>query len=141
MVAVLQDNFSVAAISEEMVSWLEGWVVKQLTSELGIQLLQEKATSEPFAEVFSAIDATFDMRTGSTMVRPNKPVVDKLREMVAWDEGEMVRWEFDRVERLADLVSYIAYFLDSRMTRQARWKMIGQLASQPKVPEGIWFMR
>lgn len=82
MVAVLQDDFTVAAISEEVAGRLEDWVVEKLTGELGIKLSQKEATSQPFYKVFSAIGATFDLRLRSLMVRPNDPVIQKLGEMV-----------------------------------------------------------
>lgn len=67
---------------------------------------------------------------GVTMVQPNKPVIGKLRDILeAWEKNEVVRLEFERVERLAGLVSYTAAFLDSRRARKARWKMIWQLAA------------
>lgn len=53
----------------------------------------------------------------------------------------MVRWRFEKVERLAGLVSDIVAFLDSRKGRQARWRMMGQLSVQPGVPAGVRFMR
>lgn len=75
-------------------------VVKKLTGELEITLLEKMAASEPFAEISSAIGATFDQRSGSTMVRTNKPVIEELRAMVpAWSMDKMVRWEFEKVER------------------------------------------
>lgn len=51
-----------------------------------------------------------------------------------WGIEEMLRWDFDKVEGLAGLVSYIATFLDSRKARQGRWKVMGQLTVQPGVP-------
>lgn len=54
---------------------------------------------------------------------------------------EAVCWEFDDVERLAGLVSYIVTFSDSRKARQARWRRMAQLAVQPGVAAGISFMR
>lgn len=141
IVAVLQDDFRVAAISEKVAHWLEEGVLGKLTSELCIKLSQKKSASEPFAEVFSAIGATFETRDGSIMVRPKKPVVEKVREMVsAWGMDEMVPWDFDKVERLAGLVFYIVEFLDSRKAIKARWRIMGQLAAQPGVPVGIRFM-
>lgn len=84
-------------------------------------------------EVFSAIGATLDLRAGSTMVRPNTPIVEKLRVVVSgWKVGEIARWEVADVERLAGLVSSIVAFLGSRKARQTRWSMMGQLAAQPQ---------
>lgn len=54
MVPVLQDNFSVAVVSEINADWLEEWVGVKLMDELGIKLPQKKAASKPFAQVFSA---------------------------------------------------------------------------------------
>lgn len=121
IVAVLQDDFTVAAISEEVAGCLDGWVVKELTGVLGNKLSQKEAASEPFAKVYSAIRAIFDTRLGSTMVRPNRPVVKRLRAMVStWSLDEIARWEVDNVERLAGLVYYIVAYLDSRKVGQAR---------------------
>lgn len=98
--------------------------------------------SQPLSEVVSEISATFDMRLGSVMVRPNDLVIRKLREMAeGWGMNEMVRWEVVKVERLAGLVSYIVEFLDSHEVRQARWRVMGQLEVQPGVPTGVRFMR
>lgn len=67
------------------------------------------------------------------MVRPNKPMIDKLREMVAaWGNDEVARWDFDRVKRLAGLLSYIAGCLDSRKARPARWRRMGSLRRNQK---------
>lgn len=115
---------------------------EDVAGELGIELSRKKASSEPFAEVFSAIGATFDLRVGAPKVRPNKPVVNKLREMVTACGDELImRWELDKVKRLAELLSYLATFPDSRKIRKAWWKMMGQLATPPRLPSGIWFMR
>lgn len=66
-------------------------MVEKLTGELGVELSQRKAPSEPCAEVFLPIAATCDVRAGEPTVRPNKPGVDKLKEMVAaWGDGEIV---------------------------------------------------
>lgn len=85
LVQILQDGFTIPTITEEVATWLEVWVVKKLAEELGIKLSQKKLANQPFAEVFSAIGATFDTRVGQTKVSPNKPVIDKLRLMlVEW---------------------------------------------------------
>lgn len=76
------------------------------------------------------------------MVIQNRPVIENLRAMVsAWSSNEMARWEVDDGERLTSLVSCIVAFLDSRNARQARWRMMRQLASQPGVLEGLRFIR
>lgn len=142
MVAVLQDDFSVAVILEAMAGWLEALVVEKSTGELGIKMSLKEAASQPFSEVFSAIGATFDMRLGYVMVRPKDAVIRKLRGVVeGWGMDEMVRWEFDKVERLAGLIAYFVAFLDSREARQARSRVMGQLVVQLGVPAGIRFMR
>lgn len=83
MVASQQDDFTAAVISEEVAAWLEEWVVGKLTGELGIKLSQKEVASQPLAEILSAIGATLDLRVGSTMVRPNSSVVEKLRGKVS----------------------------------------------------------
>lgn len=140
MAAVLQDSFNVTTISVEVAGWLEEWVVEKLTGVLRIKLSQKEADLQPFAEVPSAIGETFDMRAGMTMVRPNKPVVDKLMEVVTTrGSEEIVRWESDKVEWLAGLESYIAAFYG--FARQARWKVMGQLAVQLGLRAGNIFIR
>lgn len=60
--AVLQDDFTVAVIGAELVSWLEAQVYSALESELQIQLSRKPAASVPFDRAFSGIGATYTLQ-------------------------------------------------------------------------------
>lgn len=78
--AVLQDDFTVAAIGYELVSWLGPWVYSVLESELRIQLSRKPAA--PFSQVFRGIGATYDLRGSTPFFRPNTTVLENLQTLL-----------------------------------------------------------